>query len=135
MIGAWEPAVTIVVAVSHNVTSAATLVGATLAAVGVLATAVWGFLLAGQRLWWQLLVSAPVGAGVLLFWYVVAMVVLASPGDDTADTAAGAGVVILSMPTIAVVSLGLGLGIATRLMAHTALRTLGARASSGGDLS
>ncbi|MGZ4473668.1 MAG: hypothetical protein ACXVXM_17025 [Nocardioidaceae bacterium] len=66
-----------------------------------------GLALALLRRWTWILVAAPVGTGVLLTWYVVAM--LASP-DPNADIEAGAGLVIIAVPTLALVSLLLMVG-------------------------
>ncbi|MCW2938557.1 MAG: hypothetical protein JWN00_1542 [Actinomycetia bacterium] len=93
-----------------------------LAGLGVAFTVGWGALLGRRRAWLQLVASVALGAGLLLFWYVYAMIVLAGPADATADNAAGAGVAILAVPSAVVIALllmlGCGVGEGARLVAR-----------------
>jgi hypothetical protein len=102
-----------------------------LAAVAVLATVGWGFLVGRRRASRWLWKAAAVGTAALMFSYAVAM--LAAPAsadstttsaaaeaaaDSTQDIAAGAGVVILIVPTavivLALLWFGAGLGALSR---------------------
>jgi hypothetical protein len=78
-----------------------------LGAVAVLSTLGWGAVLGRLRSWLLIAASAPVGAGVLAFWYVVAMVY---SNDPTADNAAGVGLVLLGIPALVLVALLLVVG-------------------------
>jgi len=78
-----------------------------LGAGAVLSTLTWGAVLGRLRTWRMVAASAPAGAGVLAFWYVVAMV---SSNDPTADNAAGVGVVMLGIPALVLVALLLVVG-------------------------
>ena len=108
-LSAWEITAWVSVAAGAKIDASWVLVIALLAAAGVLATVSWGFCLARYRRWADLAISAVVGAGVLLGWYVAAMISLAQPGE-AADNEAGAGVAIFSLPALASVSILLGIG-------------------------
>jgi hypothetical protein len=98
-------------------TSTVVLALAIAAGVAVLASLAWGYVLGFRRMWAHLGISALAGTGLLMLGYVVAMVTTASPQDDSADNAAGVGLVILSVPTLVV--------IGTLLAAGGGLGTLG----------
>jgi hypothetical protein len=83
--------------------------GAPLGAVAVLSTLRFGGRLGRRSHWRELGLAALAGTAELLFMYGVAMVVSPDP-NNTNDIAAGAGVVILSVPTLLVVASLLGLG-------------------------
>lgn len=96
---AWEPA-TVAVAWTEgkNFTRDALLALVVSGVVAVLATIIWGALLGARRRWQPLWWSTALGTGALLFTYAVIMVVSASPQDNTADQAAGAGAAIAVVP-------------------------------------
>lgn len=81
--------------------------------VGALVTSGW---LGTRRRWVQVLLFAAALTGALLAWYVAAMLAVPIPAGqpDTQDDAAGAGVVLLAVPTVLLVavlcSVGAGVG-------------------------
>lgn len=80
-----------------------------LGVVAVIGTVAFGFVL-GRRGEWSQLALAPIpGAAVLLVWYVIAVIALA-PAGDPGDTTAGAGVVLLAIPTAVLLAMLLWLG-------------------------
>jgi ribosomal protein S12 methylthiotransferase accessory factor YcaO len=116
---AWEPA-TAIAWHSHGgfgrTAEAVLIVTGFVATVGTLA---WGGVLAGVGRWRQLGMSVAAGSAALLTGYAVVMVVAASATNTTVDNGAGAGAVILALPTVIVVSAVLFLGaLASRLVAR-----------------
>lgn len=77
-----------------------------LAGLALAATAGWGFVLGRHRLWAWIWVTVPVGMVVEMDFYVVAMLAVPGPNGESQDTAASAGLVILTAPT-ALLLLGL----------------------------
>jgi len=74
------------------------------AGLALAATAGWGFVLGRHRLWsW---ISVPVGMVVEMVFYEMAMLAVPGPNGEDQDTAASAGLVILTVPT-ALLLLGL----------------------------
>lgn len=71
-----------------------------------------GWVLGYRKFWRQLAAFVVAGAVVLLAWYVVAMIATTPASDTTGDNAAGAGVAILAVPSVAATALLLGLGAA-----------------------
>jgi hypothetical protein len=74
--------------------------------------------------WPALLIAGVFGTAVLLSWHLLLFAVL-QPDDPQADNAAGAGVVLLAVPTFLTLALPLGLGagpgyLLTRLRRSTA---------------
>jgi hypothetical protein len=96
----------------------ATYVLVGLAGVAVLATGAWGFLVGRRRALRWLWQAAALGTAAQLFCYVVAMLVAPSYDASMEDTAAGAGVAILAVPTalitLALLWFGAGLGVLSR---------------------
>lgn len=90
----------------------------TLAGIAALGTLVWGFFLGRERQTRWIWFAALIGTAVELFGY--ASVMLAAPNADgnDQDTAAAAGAVIVSIPTmlliLALLWTGAGLGILSR---------------------
>ena len=86
----------------------------------------WGFMLGWVRYWTQVLLSTALGSVAVLVSYVGAMIAAASPTDTTVDNAAGAGVVIIAVPTFAVLAVllavGAGLGRLARYPIENASR-------------
>jgi hypothetical protein len=89
--------------------------------VAIVATIAWGALVAwrGETRW--LWAAAGVGTAVQLFCYVTAMLAAPTdPGSADNDTAAGAGVVLLAIPTAVIILtllwLGAALGALTRVV-------------------
>jgi hypothetical protein len=84
-----------------------------LGVVAVIATIAWGAFVAwrGETRWlWP---AAVAGTAVQLFFYVTAMLAAPqSPGSADNDTAAGAGVVLLAIPTAVIILTLLWLGAA-----------------------
>jgi hypothetical protein len=83
-----------------------------LAGFSAAATVATGWLLGYRKRWPQVAVFTVAGAVVLLGWYGVAMSAPTPMSDTTGDNAAGAGLAILAMPTLAATGLLLGLGAA-----------------------
>jgi hypothetical protein len=120
LLGAWMP---VLIALAHTgpLTTNGRQIAVSLGCVSVVSTIVFGVVLGRKRRLAEVVVGAVLGTTVLLTWYVVAM--LADPHPDgTEDTAAGAGLVIFSVPTFLVVFILLVTGFAAR-------RTLGMVAS------
>ncbi len=109
---AWEPALAITVAARATSPQAVISVGGLFGLTAVSATLGWGYLLAKQRNYRALRLSVLIGSAAVLGWYVALMIALAPSTDKTADTAAGFGVVIFVLPTLAGVAAMLGLGFA-----------------------
>lgn len=107
LLGAWLAFLVIAAGGTSDLPDWAAAPTIVLAAIAVLATLGWGAVLGKLKAWRTLAKSAPVGAAVLCFWYVVAMI---SSNDPTADDAAGAGLVLLGVPALIVVVLLLGIG-------------------------
>jgi hypothetical protein len=84
-----------------------------LTVIGIVATSAW---LTARSRWSLVLVFAIVITVALLGWYVAAMLAVPIPQDqpDVQDDAAGAGVVLLALPTAGVVilltAIGFGIG-------------------------
>lgn len=121
-VAGWLLAGTVFLAVSSPGDSGrvASVVIAALAAVAVLATLAWGYLVGRRRATVWLWPAAAAGTAVQLFTYVTAMLAgPQSPGDANNDTAAGAGFVILAVPTamltLALLWLGAGIGMLSRI--------------------
>jgi hypothetical protein len=96
-----------------------------LAGVAVLATVGWGFLVGRRRASRWLWQAGGLGTAALMFSYVVAMVAAPAsddPAESTPDTAAGAGVAVLTVPTaviiLALLWFGAGLGALSRRISH-----------------
>lgn len=94
---------------------------ASLAAVAVLATLAWGYLVGRRRATVWLWPAAAAGTAVELFSYATAMLAVPqSPGDANNDNAAGAGLAILAVPTalliLALLWLGAGIGALSRVV-------------------
>jgi hypothetical protein len=111
---AWLVVATVLLAVSAPETPDRTagIIILVFGALGALATAAWGCLvgrMAATRWLWQ---AAAIGTGVQLFFYVTAMLAAPSTDGDSNDTAAGAGIVILTMPTAVLILLLLWMGAA-----------------------
>lgn len=109
-VGLWVPAVGIAHSVARRDSHAVALSVVVSAAVGVIFTAVVGYLLGSRGMWQQVAIATGLGTGALLFWYCVAWVVLVPASETTADNSAGAGVVLLFFPTLAAISAVLYLG-------------------------
>lgn len=98
-----------------------------LAALAVLATCFWGFLLGRRRAVRWLWPAALVGTAVEMACYVVAM--LAAPASDGSDQdiAAGAGLVVVTIPTglvlLTLLWIGAGLGALSRTIRPTGNRS------------
>jgi hypothetical protein len=107
LLGAWLLFLVIAARRSSTVPSWATLPALALGVIAVISTFAWGVVLGRLRSWRTIATSAPAGAGVLMFWYVLAMV---SSNDPTADDAAAVGVVFLGLPALALVALLLVIG-------------------------
>jgi len=94
-----------------------------LAVLAVLATIGWGAFVAwrGATRWlWH---AAVAGTTVQMTTYVIAMLsVPQSPGSADNDTAAGAGVVLLSLPTAVIILTLLWLGAALGALSHVIAR-------------
>jgi hypothetical protein len=86
-------------------------------------TLIVGYVVGRKRLWRQLAIGTGAGTGTLLLWYSVAMIVFSNPKDTNADNAAGAGIVILAIPSLLVVAsllyLGAALGRISSRTPHT----------------
>jgi len=108
LFGLWAPVVA-VLALNEVSVRVFLALGAPLGAVAVLSTLLFGGRLGRRGHWRELGLAALAGTAELLFLYGVAMVVSPDP-NNTNDIAAGAGVVILSVPTLLVVASLLGLG-------------------------
>ena len=80
------------------------------AAIGLAFTVVVGFVLGRRRMWQHIGIATGLGTGALLFWYIVAMVAFTPTSDTNSDNAAGAGLVLLFIPTLVAVSAVLYLG-------------------------
>jgi hypothetical protein len=115
--GAWFPisaVVLLVVDPSPNDMATAVWILAVPAGVGLTATLSWGFALGLRRLWRQLGLSIVLGTAVLMAGYVLAFMISdASDPQPGGDDAAGAGLVILSVPVAITVAATLALGAAT----------------------
>ena len=107
LLGAWLAFLTFAAGGTSDLPGWAAAPAIVLAAIAVLATLGWGAVLGKLKAWRVLAGSAPVGAAVFGFWYVVAMI---SSNDPTADDAAGVGLVILGVPVLVLVALLLGIG-------------------------
>lgn len=70
-------------------------------AAAVAATVLKGAVLGVHRLWWGIPAAAVTGVGLLAGAYIAAFVIL-QPNNPGSDNAAGAGVVILGVPTFVV---------------------------------
>ena len=113
---AWLPTVCSLVSSGGSVLpSTARVVLAWLIGAALSWTVLWGALLGYRRAWPVVLVSAPVGTALLMACYVVAM--LASPPASTQgaaspdnDNAAGAGLVLLTVPAFLIMASLLGVG-------------------------
>jgi hypothetical protein len=101
LLGAWAP-VSLVLAHTDRLTTSRRPLGVLLACVSVLSTIGFGLVLAKRRRWAEVMIAAVLGTSVLAAWYVVAMLANPQP-DGTEDIAAGAGLVILAVPTLLVV--------------------------------
>ncbi|WP_139283313.1 hypothetical protein [Raineyella antarctica] len=119
MLAAWMPIAVMVAPPSRGFGSNTFPVILALAAGAMLATVTVGFVV-GR--WWQLRwiwVAVVAGSAAQLFGYVVSMLDSPDP-DGTQDIAAGAGVVILGLPTALAIAallwLGAGLGLAIRVV-------------------
>lgn len=82
-------------------------------AVATICTLLLGGVLGWTRRWRHGVALTVAGTAVLLVSYGLAMVAFADSNDTTADNAAGAGVVILTVPTMAIVAalLAVGFGV------------------------
>jgi hypothetical protein len=107
LLGTWLLFLTLAAHGTSTVPDWALLPALTLGAVAVLSPLAWGAVLGRLRSWRTVATSAPAGAGVLVFWYVVAMV---SSNDPTADNAAGVGILLLGIPALVLVTLLLVIG-------------------------
>lgn len=89
-----------------------------LASIGLLATPTWGYLVGRRRATKWLWPAAAIGSALQLAFYVTAMLAAPSTDGSEQDTAAGAGLVILAIPTaLAILTLlwiGAGLGALSR---------------------
>lgn len=121
LLGAWLAFLTIAADGRSDLPGWAAAPTIVLVAIAVLATLGWGAVLGQLSAWRTLAKSAPAGAAVLYFWYVVAMV---SSNDPTADDAAAVGLVVLGVPAVIVVALLLGIGGGLA----AGIRRIGARA-------
>jgi hypothetical protein len=113
--GAWLAVTTVILAVTSPQEPGRTA-GITIVVFGslaVLATLAWGCLVGRRAATGWLWQAAAIGTGVQVLFYVTAM--LAAPtttnGQDN-DTAAGAGIVIIALPTAATILLLLWTGAA-----------------------
>jgi len=123
LLGSWLLVGTILLAASApgDITVAEGIVIASLAALALIATVSWGAFLGRRRATIWLWPAAAVGTAVELFFYVTAM--LAAPVVDGAadqDTAAGAGLALLAIPTalliLVLLWLGAGIGCLSRVI-------------------
>jgi hypothetical protein len=117
---AWLPAAyTLTPTNGSALTNSALLASVCLLGAALAGTAGWGALLGYRRAWPVLLLSAPISTAVLMGCYLVAVLESPSPSstDDSGlpqpDNTAGAGLVILTVPTLLVMALLLGAGAGT----------------------
>lgn len=84
-----------------------------LAAIAVLATGAWGFLVGRRRALRWLWRAAAIGTAAQIFCYVLAMLAAPSSDGSAQDDAAGAGLAILTVPTalVTLTLLWLGAGV------------------------
>lgn len=122
-VASWMTAGTIFLAVSSpgdpGLEALIVIIG--LAAIAVLATVAWGFLVGRRRATAWLWPAAAAGTAVQMFTYVTAMLAAPqSPRDANNDTAAGAGLVFLTIPTgiliLVLLWLGAGIGALSRIL-------------------
>lgn len=109
-LGIWVPATGVAhsLAPRNSLTTGAALLGS--AAIGLVFTVVVGFVLGRRRMWQHIGIATGLGTGALLFWYIVAMIVFTPASDASSDNAAGAGLVLLFIPTLVAISAVLYLG-------------------------
>lgn len=106
----WVPASGIGVALGHSgIPLAIVLLSSLLLA--IVFSVSFGYSLGRQRLWRLLGAAIPIGTAVLMAAYAVAMIAF-NPSDPNADTSAGAGLVVLSVPTAALLAILLFSGAA-----------------------
>ena len=109
-LGLWVPASGVSITFWRHDSAVLIVALAASGGIGALSTVVVGYLLGVRRLWRHLLVSLGAGTIAMLCWYVVAMVAFAPSNDTSSDNAAGAGVVILGIPTLLLIGIFLALG-------------------------
>ncbi|HJQ00348.1 MAG TPA: hypothetical protein VJ851_02000 [Jatrophihabitans sp.] len=94
-----------------------------LAVVAVLATIGWGALVARRRATRWLWPAALAGTTVQMMTYVIAMLAAPqSPGSADNDTAAGAGIVLLTIPTAVIILILLWFGAALGALSRLVVR-------------
>jgi hypothetical protein len=104
----WAPVLSSL-AESHATGETLVRVGAALGGVAVVATLVLAGRLGFQRMWRQTIIVVLGGTFVLLFWYVAVTLAAPDPTNQN-DHAVGVGMIILALPTAALVGLPVGLG-------------------------
>jgi len=109
LIGVWLPVLLKEPITARPPFGAVPATGLFLAALAVLACICWGLVLALLRRWRWILVSAAAGTAVLLAWYGTVML-STDLNDPLVDNEAGAGIAILSVPTLVSVGLLLSVG-------------------------
>jgi hypothetical protein len=109
LIGVWLPVLLNEAITAKPPLKALLATGLLLGALAVLVSICWGLVLALLRRWRWILVSAAAGTAVLLGWYVTVMI-STNINDPQVDNEAGAGIAILSVPTLVSVGLLLSVG-------------------------
>lgn len=103
LLGAWIPAL-VWLHDQHASSGVLIEVGAVLGGLAVLASLGFGALLGFAGLWKRAALASLFGAGVLIFWYSAITLAAPDPTNQN-DHAAGAGAVILGIPSLVLVAL------------------------------